>query len=622
MDPQRRFSAFSLPLRGHVVTAEPNAEANFKSRRQGRQYKRARGANSAPQTLLSSYHHHLHTSGHWLISDFPHTTNLTIKTLVIFITMVAVNRSLLAFSLASISLVDAAALPSPPSSPSKPPRQPRQQRESPVPFPMKRLVRERAPSSPTKGGRKSRVAEADTPSKRQQDQVRFDSQPHQSRQLAERDVPANGTAGRIDVTQENESTGNRTAVACLVYNTTSGCLDASPSECSTLWLVPASQASPARGDQQVALQMPMTNSDVPFCGTFNPNPPSPEPICMKPCGAATTADSSQVFAYREDDGTVSPMWNNADGSNSTVAQRDTSAVSPQDVVLIFVPQGAPAAQEAVSPSSSESASSSSSTSTSQPASQSSQATSSPAAPVTPPKPSVGIPVSPPVPAPARQAATESASQSSPSAPTSSASALPVPTSLPAGAPAPPVGVLTSAAAGVTAALPVAPPGAPAAPAPPGAPAAAPAPPGNAPALPAAPPALPAGPAPAGGAPAAPVPARQAASASASVTASSSQSLSASASSDSSISSQASPSPSIVAQEVDDVSSTTSTSTSSDSSMATSSDSSISSTSASSSDSSTPSATPAAGAFEVEIASSPSAVQRESECVKRRGPDGG
>ncbi|KAJ7173660.1 hypothetical protein C8R46DRAFT_1256048 [Mycena filopes] len=302
--------------------------------------------------------------------------------------MVAVKSTFLALSLASISLVDAAAINTPP------------------PSPMKRMIRERADSTAKKT---APLGEAF--SKRQKEQARFEV-----RHVEERRDEVNSTAGRVDIT--NPTTNGSTTLGSLLYNNATDEFDSSPDQHSTIYMAPYNTQS-----SEVALKMPINGTS--YCITYDPNPPAPAPLYAEPCfneSTAATSNSSQKFRYDSDDGTVTPVWS---ANNSTgVAQRAAS----QEDRLVFVRNDA-AAREAVESASSSSSSTSVSTSVSQP----SQSTSS--APVAPPKPPVGLPAALPVTPPARQAESASASSTSQSASTPSASST-----LPVAAPKPPVGV--------------------------------------------------------------------------------------------------------------------------------------------------------------------------------------
>ncbi|KAJ7173662.1 hypothetical protein C8R46DRAFT_119459 [Mycena filopes] len=309
--------------------------------------------------------------------------------------MVAVKSTFFALSLASISLVDAAAVNTPPSSP------------------MKRMIRERADSTAKKT---APLGEAF--SKRQKEQARFEVRHVEER----RDAFNASNPGRVDIT--SPTTNGSTTLGSLLYNNATGEMDASPDQHSTIYMAPLNTQS-----SEVALEMPINGSS--YCITYDPNPPAPAPLYAERCfneSTAATSNSSQKFQYDSDNGIVTPMWS---ANNSTgVAQR---AASPQDR-LTFVRDDA-AAREAVESASASSASTSVSTSASQP----SQSTSSAA--VSPPKPAVpvGTPALPVAP-PARQAESASASSTSRSTSTPSASppVAPPKAPVPVGTPALPV----------------------------------------------------------------------------------------------------------------------------------------------------------------------------------------
>ncbi|KAJ7777382.1 hypothetical protein B0H16DRAFT_956017 [Mycena metata] len=306
--------------------------------------------------------------------------------------MVAVNRTFLAFSLASLSLADAAVVPSPPASPSKPGPEP-SSLPSIVPLPMKRMVRERANSTPKKSRfLKSRVEEVTTPlgaafSKRQQDQARFDVH-NVPRQVEEREDKGQG---HVDITSPTAD-GNSTRIASLLYNSTTDNLDASPDRYSTMYMV-SNDPHAAQDSMPVTLQMPINSTDgttSSYCATFDPSPPAPEPLTMTPCftnSTAPTPHKSQTFVYNASSSVVQPMWN---GTDSSVTQRDDNA---KDVTLVWVQQQVQQQQEASASSSSASFAASSSSTTS--------ASSSMAASTSASFPKPSLPVAAPISTPAK-----------------------------------------------------------------------------------------------------------------------------------------------------------------------------------------------------------------------------
>ncbi|KAJ7460815.1 hypothetical protein FB451DRAFT_1499919 [Mycena latifolia] len=283
--------------------------------------------------------------------------------------MVAVNPrfTLLAFSLASLSLTpsaEAAAIhtrPSDTGSPSKPTRQ----HARILPMPLQAM--KRSDEGTPKRGKflKSRVAEVE---KRQQAQARFDVKHRIARRDAEAPQVPTSTPGHVDITSPTpssttgptNSTTNSTTIGHLLLNTTTTpyVLDASEKNMTTLYMVPFDSN---HCTLQLPLFDPTQNTTSAYCATFDPKPPAPEPLTMTPCFNAsneTTPHVSQTFLYDPRTGVVQPMWfngeddgntdetsantvndeevngPNADASESgTLNSRDTS----QNVTLVFVP---------------------------------------------------------------------------------------------------------------------------------------------------------------------------------------------------------------------------------------------------------------------------------------------
>ncbi|KAJ7156880.1 hypothetical protein C8R43DRAFT_997509 [Mycena crocata] len=250
--------------------------------------------------------------------------------------MVAVNPrfTLLAFSLASLSLspsADAAAIRtrSDPGSPSKPARH--AARAPPMPMRMVK-VGKNTQELPNDVSKRGKLHQSEAFAKRQQEQARFGIKHPVARRspAAPRDVSP-GTPGRVDITSptaNNEST----TIGHLLLNTTSTpyVLDASQNNMTTLYMVP-SESDP----RQCSLQTPIAtaqNATSPYCATFNPQPPAPEPLTMEPCFNATDPmpHKSQTFSYDHKTGVIQPMWftGEDDGMKNTTS---SSAVSAQDV---------------------------------------------------------------------------------------------------------------------------------------------------------------------------------------------------------------------------------------------------------------------------------------------------
>ncbi|KAJ7493291.1 hypothetical protein B0H11DRAFT_2228072 [Mycena galericulata] len=297
--------------------------------------------------------------------------------------MVAVNPrfTLLAFSLASLSLAPPAAAAaidtrsSDPGSPSKLARQ--------LPMPMKLAARDtgkhrkqREDDAMSKGSKfhKSRVA-GETVLKRQQEQAHFDMNRVTRRNVEARQDPC--TPGYVDITSPtgNSTDGptNSTTIGHLFLNSTSTpwVLDASQNNMTNLCL-----ARSGSDNNSFMLQMPIDvatqNTTTTYCATYNPNPPAPEPLTMEQCGSPSTPGASQAFLYNNATREIQPMWftppanGTTNNGTASAASADTvndeevndsddssslrSRDAQQHVTLVFVPNADVDAEE-VSPSS-------------------------------------------------------------------------------------------------------------------------------------------------------------------------------------------------------------------------------------------------------------------------------
>lgn len=131
-----------------------------------------------------------------------------------------------------------------------------------------------------------------------------------------------------------------------------------------LFLVPQGNTTNEDGTMPVALVLPVfragSASVVPYCATYDANPPSPAPLTAEPCrndtstidpNAPSTMSAqstggfvmNQIFSYSPDTGVIKPMWGNNDTSSSNntttegaAAMMDGgSATLPQTVTLVF-----------------------------------------------------------------------------------------------------------------------------------------------------------------------------------------------------------------------------------------------------------------------------------------------
>ncbi|KAJ6478532.1 hypothetical protein C8R47DRAFT_1219477 [Mycena vitilis] len=268
--------------------------------------------------------------------------------------MVAVNPrrlTLLACSIASLSLspsADAAAVPGVVrSTPSSPTKQHARQQPPTMPMPMKRLFAKEegatANASPSvKSSRRSQDPQGEVVSNGQQAQTRF----HIRRRMEAREdtagSPAPGTPGYVGIRDSANSTKGY-----LLFNPLTSTLESSTNNMTTLNAV-----YPDPG--HCKLQMLMPNATEPYCATYDPMPPKPEPMRMTPCTNTSAVNSTQLFACDSGTGVVAPMWTTdknatAPATTGTLNSRDAAT---ENVTLVFVPS-APnaAAAQAVSPDS-------------------------------------------------------------------------------------------------------------------------------------------------------------------------------------------------------------------------------------------------------------------------------
>ncbi|KAJ7626240.1 hypothetical protein DFH06DRAFT_1339380 [Mycena polygramma] len=184
--------------------------------------------------------------------------------------MVAVNPrrlTLLACSIASLSLspsADAAAIPGTPSAPSSPTKQQHARQQPPtMPMPIKRLFANEgatAKTSPSvKSSRRGQDPLREAVSKRQQATFRI------PRRVVTREDAA-GTPGHVDI---QDSTTNSTQ-GHLLFNPLTNTLESSPNDMTTLNAV-------YPDPDHCKLQMPMANATDLIAPRTTRRPPSPSP---------------------------------------------------------------------------------------------------------------------------------------------------------------------------------------------------------------------------------------------------------------------------------------------------------------------------------------------------------
>ncbi|KAI5895664.1 uncharacterized protein SCHCODRAFT_02699522 [Schizophyllum commune H4-8] len=177
-----------------------------------------------------------------------------------------------------------------------------------------------------------------------------------------------GVPGFINIMSDQKKLGS------LILDTSNSShyvLDASEKNSTEMYLVSAGEGS---GPGQYLVQVPLidmqTASVVPYCATYDPNPPQAEPLTVEKCYDSTQAQThkSQYFAFDKETGVIHPMWysdkdstddNTAaakavDGSDAPegsdiasvtdegdLMSRDDSSqnMTAQSVTLVFAPAG-------------------------------------------------------------------------------------------------------------------------------------------------------------------------------------------------------------------------------------------------------------------------------------------
>jgi hypothetical protein len=100
-------------------------------------------------------------------------------------------------------------------------------------------------------------------------------------------------------------------------------------------------SSTSNSDRHVTLQHTFFDPNqalmVPYCATFDPNPPAPQPMAMKPCFDAKTPSphESQTFAYTPETGVLRPMWFNGE-DDGTTDEKDQDPSTPSSANVASV----------------------------------------------------------------------------------------------------------------------------------------------------------------------------------------------------------------------------------------------------------------------------------------------
>jgi hypothetical protein len=99
-------------------------------------------------------------------------------------------------------------------------------------------------------------------------------------------------------------------------------------------MIAAAQSAPTSisaqtGDMQVILQLPVFNESsatmVPYCATYDPNPPAAKPLTVDPCMQNNQEHKSQRFNYNSNTGVITPMWFQGEQDGKTDTQSSDPA---------------------------------------------------------------------------------------------------------------------------------------------------------------------------------------------------------------------------------------------------------------------------------------------------------
>ena len=187
-------------------------------------------------------------------------------------------------------------------------------------------------------------------------------------------------AGYIDVTSPLFGSDEGQRIASLVLSAgnssvanSSFVLNASNGTRTQIYLVPTNSSSFSAAEEddasliEVSLKVPVFSpllaAMVPYCATFDPNPPAPCPLSVQACDSPASEHSSQRFVYAPATGVIRPLWS----STTTASPNGTTSSDTQTRKRDYVVQAAQVFQEAAAmPSGSASASAVASASSSTP----------------------------------------------------------------------------------------------------------------------------------------------------------------------------------------------------------------------------------------------------------------
>ena len=111
-------------------------------------------------------------------------------------------------------------------------------------------------------------------------------------------------------------------------------LDASESNRSNLNLINAPGASSSAPiatstNDTIPVKLSVLFDGRPYCATYNPDPPAPEPLTMDPCNddSSPVSHKSQIFLYNGKTGAIRPTWFQAEDDGTANTQDGVSSFS-------------------------------------------------------------------------------------------------------------------------------------------------------------------------------------------------------------------------------------------------------------------------------------------------------
>lgn len=160
--------------------------------------------------------------------------------------------------------------------------------------------------------------------------------------------------GSLVLTDDPTNPTNSTSDGMTMSDPQSFVLDASKTNQTQIYLVANPSSSNTTASQganssdipvmiELPIFVPSRASDVPFCATYDPNPPAPVPFTMQPCLDPTaegiddaTVHKSQTFLYNSQTGAIKPKWfsdpSAGNNTNSTQSSSPSQRPTQADVV--------------------------------------------------------------------------------------------------------------------------------------------------------------------------------------------------------------------------------------------------------------------------------------------------